>query len=558
MTEFQGVDIDNLFPYKDSQGRASYRPYQEKVIVKALTALVEQDYDIFYLDAPVGFGKSACIITVERVLAEMGLMSYYTTPQIMLQDQLGEFKDLPQIMGRNNFPCLDSFVESSYTGSIDEWFLANTDGNCSNAECQIDDGYKCKFKESCVYSFQRDKCMDSMLCGMNIAYMMTVRKELFGQRYLLACDESHSVPEWGVGFISVTIKESDVDFIPAFDKGFPAYLIWLEKMIYPKYKEKELKLKERLKSFGKVKEKGKTPKVILGVKEEYTRVKNLVKKIELLSADYEKNQEEWIWSIIEDVKGKKLVFQPLTSGRFLDVLLWSRGEKLLFSSGTISPDVFQVEGGLKEKSFNFKDCVSEVPSEFPPSKSPIYYKNIGKMTTKDGRKDITFPLIMNEINKVVGERKDRKGIIHCFSYDNADYIVRNLRDDLKPLVFVQDRNDRNGSLEKWMRFDEPSFYVSVNMTEGLNLKDDLCRYQIYTKVGYPNTQDKRVAKRLELGHWLWYSMQAIEDLEQSSGRATRSIDDSSEMFIFDSSFGGIYARYFDYFKKWFKDRLVLL
>jgi len=31
------------------------------------------------------------------------------------------------------------------------------------------------------------------------------------------------------------------------------------------------------------------------------------------------------------------------------------------------------------------------------------------------------------------------------------------------------------------------------MTEGLDLKDDLCRYQIYVKIGYPDVTDKRVA-----------------------------------------------------------------
>ncbi len=553
MVDFEGIDVDTLFPYKNAQGKASYRPYQEKVIIKALTALVEQDYNVFYIDASVGHGKSADIITVERVLSEMGLNSYYTTPQLILQDQLGEFKDLPQVKGRSNYPCLEEYIESMSKESIGEWFFKNPDANCSNAECQINESYRCQFKDKCVYSVQRDKCIDSTMCGMNIAYMMLVRRDLFDQRYLFSCDEAHGVPEWGVGFVSVIIRESDVGFIPVFEKGFQAYILWLEKTIYPRYELKEEQMKERLQSLGKGKR-----KIVMGLTEDYKRVKNLLKKIDLLLADYEENQEEWIWDIVEDTRGKKLVFQPITSGRFLDAILWSRGEKMLFSSGTITPDIFQEEGGLKEKSFNFKDCVIEVPSEFPPEKSPITYKAIGKMTAKDGVKDISFPLIMKEINQEVSDRKDRKGIIHCFSYDNADYIIKNLREDLKPLMFIQDRTDREGSLERWMKSNEPSVFISTNMTEGLNLKGDLCRYQIYTKVGFPNTTDKRVAKRLELGHWLWYYLQAIEDLEQASGRATRSIDDWSEMFIHDASFGKLFVKYNVYLKKWFKDRMVFV
>lgn len=533
VTEFQGVDVDACFPYwKD--GNVGYRPYQKETILKVLTAFVEQDYDVFFLDAAVGHGKSADLITVARVLRELGYDSYYTTPLIILQDQLKEFEDLPQIKGRGNYKCLD-----------------DSEVSCADAECQVNEKYDCPNKAVCLYTTQRNKCQESALCGMNSSYLMTVRKEVFDERYLLMTDEAHGVPEWGIGFVSVIIRESDVGFIPVFDKGFQAYLLWLEGMVYPKVKERYELLKEQVKSFGKTKR-----KAMLSLFDDFKRVRDLVKKIEMLSADYAENEEEWIVDIVDDIRGKKIVFMPLTSGRFLDKILWGRGEKIILSSGTITPEIYLKEGGLDKRAFDIKDCVMTVPSDFPPDKSPIYYKAIGKMT-KD-RKELTFPLIMKELNKVISERKNVKGIIHTFSYDNAEYILKNINPDLRSMLWVQDRNDRAGSLDKWMKFNEPSVFVSTNMTEGLNLKDELCRYQVYTKVGFPNTQDKRVAKRIELNHWLWYFMQAMEDIEQAAGRATRSKDDWSEMFIFDASFANLYVKYGKYLKPWFKERMVFI
>jgi len=214
------------------------------------------------------------------------------------------------------------------------------------------------------------------------------------------------------------------------------------------------------------------------------------------------------------------------------------------------------EGGLSDRNFNIKDCVVEVPSEFDPKKSPIYYKSCGKMTNT--MKERTFPIVLKEIEKVMTVRLDRKGIIHTFSYSNAKYILDNIDPVLRNYLYIQDRNDRAGSLNKWMEYDKPSVFLSTNMSEGLNLKDNLCRYQIYAKIGFPNTMDKRVAKRLELGHWVWYYLEAMTDIEQASGRATRSVDDYSEMFIYDSSFATMFTKYGKYMKPWFRQRMVFI
>jgi len=534
MAKFQGIEVDDFFPYKNKDGKASYRPYQQESINKALNALISQDYDLFILDAPVGFGKSAVLITIERVLSELGMDSYYTTPLIVLQEQLVEFEDLPQIKGRGNYTCLD-----------------NTDVKCSEGECQYDDKYKCPFELACTYTSQRDKCIASSLCGLNTSYLMTVRREVFNERDLLACDEAHSIPEAGVGFVGITIRESDIKFIPDFPAGFEAYYLWLKNMILPAFKIRIKELKEQVRSFGKTKRKAQ-----LGLIDEFKSVRDVIRKIEKLIDDYEKYNEEWLVDISTDSKGKKINFQPLTSGRFLKDLLWNRGDKILLSSGTITPLYYIKEGGLTNKSFSIKDCVIEIPSDFPSELSPIYYKSIGKLT-KD-LKPLVFPKIMKEVNSVLRERQDRKGIVHSFSYENSDYVFNNIDNDLKHLVVKQDRYNRSSSLKNWMNNENPSLFISTNMSEGIDLKGDLCNYQIYVKIGYPNITDKRVAKRLKNTDWLWYSMQAIEDIEQASGRATRSKDDSSEMFIYDSSFASLYTRYNKFMKPWFKERLKFI
>lgn len=549
MSNSLGINIDEFFRYKKADGTGSYRKYQKETIEKAIDALWGNDYNVFFIDAPVGFGKSDVIAALAKIADFVnegeceGGAAYMTTPALILQDQnTRDFPEIPQIKGRSNYKCIEDELVT-----------------CATGECMVDESYKCKSKDKglCSYIRQRDLCVNSPICGMNTAYMLMVSRQLFPQRHLFCCDEAHSIPEWGVGYVSVILRKEDLGFIPEF-KDFDTYLVWLSKHVVPIYEKKIEKLNayilEHNKENRKATSRRKADIKLLEAINDLKSSKEILDKMNRLTDDYAKYKEPWEYSLESDKRGEKIVFKPLTSGRFLKQLLWSRGEKLLLASGTITPEVYMDEGGLRGYDFDFKDCVMEVPSTFDPKKSPIYYKSMGKMTRD--LKDSTFPKIMQEINKEIALRQDRKGLIHSFSYENAKYIEQHIAPELKHLMVIQDWYDRAGSLDAWIKDEEPSFFVSTNMTEGLNLNGDKCRYQIYTKVGFPSSADKRVAKRLELGHWLWYNMQAIEDLEQASGRPVRSEDDWAETWIYDGSFGNMYLKYNKYIKKWFKDRMV--
>jgi Rad3-related DNA helicase len=92
------------------------------------------------------------------------------------------------------------------------------------------------------------------------------------------------------------------------------------------------------------------------------------------------------------------------------------------------------------------------------------------------------------------------------------------------------------------------------MNEGLDLKDDLARYQIILKVPYLFMGDKRVAKRVnDYGEDKWYNLQAVETICQAYGRAQRNEEDWSRLYILDESFKNLWNRYKYYFTNEFKN-----
>jgi Rad3-related DNA helicase len=75
------------------------------------------------------------------------------------------------------------------------------------------------------------------------------------------------------------------------------------------------------------------------------------------------------------------------------------------------------------------------------------------------------------------------------------------------------------------------------MTEGVDLHDDLCRFQILLKVPYRNISDPRVNYLInEENDWEWYHDVAAREIIQSIGRAVRSADDYATYYVLDSKF----------------------
>jgi Rad3-related DNA helicase len=94
------------------------------------------------------------------------------------------------------------------------------------------------------------------------------------------------------------------------------------------------------------------------------------------------------------------------------------------------------------------------------------------------------------------------------------------------------------AIERHIMSNSPTVLCSPAMTEGLDLRDHLSRFQVIVKVPYPPFTDPYVAarKRLDKG---WYSWQTAMRLIQATGRSVRSETDFAETYIVDSSFGDI-------------------
>src|SRR6185437_8632691 len=77
---------------------------------------------------------------------------------------------------------------------------------------------------------------------------------------------------------------------------------------------------------------------------------------------------------------------------------------------------------------------------------------------------------------------------------------------------------------------KPTVLISPSLHTGLDLKDKLSRFQIITKVPYPNKSDRWTNAKREVDEE-WYYWQTALKLIQAYGRSVRSKDDWAKTYF---------------------------
>ncbi|MGC2574851.1 MAG: helicase C-terminal domain-containing protein, partial [Candidatus Nitrosopolaris sp.] len=85
---------------------------------------------------------------------------------------------------------------------------------------------------------------------------------------------------------------------------------------------------------------------------------------------------------------------------------------------------------------------------------------------------------------------------------------------------------------------------------GLDLKDELSRFQVITKVPYPSLGDRWINEKRRRNEQ-WYKWQTALKLVQGYGRSVRSKEDWAATYVLDSAFGYFISRNRGILPEWF-------
>lgn len=559
------------------------RPNQDKVLDELDQAL-KSDYKFIFLEAPTGFGKSAVAVTLARFLGS----SHICTSTKDLQTQYNrDFPYLSEVKGRNNFPCIvkeDMGIRES----------------CEYGPCLKDDDFDCIYKtrmsdydvksegtiyenleinkyalkkyydkakehsqlvriewKPCEYYHQKWMSIKSSHTIYNYKYFLS---DLFyssgvNKRKLLILDEAHTLESEVSSFKNIIFsKESLIRFFPKIDLPDSKHTdveTWIDfctrlKEQFTKYVEKAANI---LGSGGNRQD------------DIYVSEKNLIdainyeKNLLTFLEDLRINKENWLVTNITkneiDNKLARIKLEPLIVSSYFTDIFDKGSVSLLMSATILSKENLCKAVGLKNEDVKF---IRVENSDFPVKNRPIYLMNVAWLNARTMSESL--PNIVKVLDNLLFVHKNDKGIIHTTSYSQVQFIKNNLsKANLSRLIETNPKFDRNEMILKHTQSEKPTVLISPSMFLGVDLKDDLSRFQIIVKVPYPDLTDKKVSV-LKQRNPKWYEWNTILRLIQAYGRSVRNADDYANTYILDSSVSFLLKNGKEMIPKWFSEAII--
>ncbi|MGE5662115.1 MAG: helicase C-terminal domain-containing protein [Ignavibacteriales bacterium] len=246
--------------------------------------------------------------------------------------------------------------------------------------------------------------------------------------------------------------------------------------------------------------------------------------------------ENWIVSdvIKENYEVVKVEFKPLDISKYCKAVFDKCSKTIIMSATILNYNTFCRNIGISPENDEVKFI--QVPSDFPVENRPIYPMNVAYLNYNNLQLQETKSAITNAIDNLMTIHNKHKGIIHTTSYEQLNFIKDNIsKDNARRLIVTDPEIQREEVVQEHFYAKKPTVLISPSLHTGLDLKEDLSRFQIITKVPYPNKSDRWInAKRNKVPEW--YYWQTGLKLVQAYGRSVRSKDDWARTYILDSAF----------------------
>ena len=575
----------NYFPMPD------FRQWQELAIESILKGWASgKRYAI--VEGPTGSGKSSFAITLGRLFGS----AFLGTPQKMLQNQyMRDFSEyLFELKGRATYPCLrinfeewkdENLEDETKTPripvenvdyiSLQEWntldpshpFRAYT---CASAPCTTRSNgdelkAECKKHEICEYIRRRDYALRvstfSVLNFSNMILFSLLMPHVFNRRPLLILDECHTLESFLYDFATITCGRRQLkplfDFMPTLEdqeritKPFHSmedFISYLKNIVFPAYD-----LFKKSKDIENKKEEEKDPiedtidAASIEPKDENERVQKLIIKLKEFVED---TPTDHSYVLVPDTaeEGNKTVtvglkIKPFSVSHLSRLAFNSSNSRVLLMSATI----LDVNTFCKSVGIPIEDAFFiRIPSTFPAENRLIIGDlSVGSMTYRN--KERTMPKMLDRILELSEKHINHKGIIHTGNYDNMMELQRWAktadRTLYERLLFQSQRTfeEKENLIDIHSRSDEPLILCGPGFLEGIDLKDDLARFNLIMKMPFLSLADPLVKRKAE-EFPEWYALQVALALIQAIGRPVRSPTDWALTYILDLMWKFFYGK----------------
>jgi len=498
-------------------------------------------------------GKSLVGATISKYFGS----SFTVTASKHLQDQY--IKDIPflkPVKGKQNFPCLKLMSSEKVDNDrrAMRWGLTCDKGVCQE---RISKNGKeivevCKFKptikkvedntidsQSCHYYLQKYDALVSKHSLWNyhaFFQIMKFNKKLFEDyldRKVSVFDEAHKIEDQIIQFVGFDIFAGQVDECNLNSEKYNFTdldsMIKLTDDIAYSYADKIKNIKES---------------VIFKNDPDYELISKLERRYDKAAQakiDIATDKDNFVVNDpVKDLNGnfRTISVKPIDVSKFANSFFET--EYQIFMSATIDKQNFCDNMGLKKDDVAFVDTPK---SPFPINHRTIDLLNIKRLSygsTEDDEIEV-----IKTIDRILDEHSTERGLILTSSIPRCQKIIRYLSPkNTRRIRICHSKNKDDKTQDEVITehaSDPTGVLLSSSLWEGVDLKDDLSRFQIIAKVPYPNYTEKRTKAKMAKFP-LWYTSQTLTKLLQGFGRSIRSEDDWAKTYVLDTAANNVFFK----------------
>ncbi|HET8720366.1 MAG TPA: helicase C-terminal domain-containing protein [Candidatus Nitrosotenuis sp.] len=521
------------------------RSIQKELLTEIETHL-KSGYKTIVLSAPTGVGKSPIAATLARHFGR----SFIVTASKQLQDQyVSDFGFLKPVKGKSNFVCLQ-LIDHKKLDHKDEGLAFQLELTCEKGNCKTSttkNGKKtfetCKYKPQigqdqpqdmtqCHYYAQKYAALESDHSLWNYSsyfQLMKYSKETFAKyvdRPIAIFDEAHTIENQIMQFMGIDIYAKNIEDARIDLKSYNLTDIDMLKTLVETlgmyYKEETTKMAQS-KVFQNDPD-------FIALSKTQSRYERFAKAYVELSA----NKDNFVISDPKtDINGdfKSISLVPLDiseyASEFFDVPV------RLFMSATIEKRGFCENMGINPADVAYVDAPR---SPFLPQNRQVEFLNVRKLSQASSQEDELS--VIKKIDNLMDKHAEERGLILTSSEKRCHDIKNNLSEkNQKRIRICHSINEMRKTQSQLLvehSENQNSVLLSSSLWEGVDLKDDLSRFQIIAKTPYPNLGDKRTRIKLKK-YPLWYKSQTIMKILQGIGRSIRNENDWAKTYVLDSA-----------------------
>jgi Rad3-related DNA helicase len=243
---------------------------------------------------------------------------------------------------------------------------------------------------------------------------------------------------------------------------------------------------------------------------------------------------------LKDLNGnfRTISVKPIDVSKFAKTFFET--EYQIFMSATINKQSFCENMGFVKDEVAFVDTPK---SPFPIEHRQIDLLNIRRLSYGSTEEDELE--VIKTIDRILDEHSNERGLILTSSIPRCQKILRFLSPKNTRRIRICHSMNKDGKTQDEVitehGSDPTGVLLSSSLWEGVDLKDDLSRFQIIAKVPYPNYKEKRTKAKMDKFP-LWYTSQTLTKLLQGFGRSIRSDDDWAKTYVLDTAVNNVFFK----------------